>query len=95
MAGRTGDGEGSADRKHQAQNAAVQLPQPVLHAVLSQKLPPTRRSRRTPVVVGEDPVDYQGVESDYQGRGQDGDDAEVEDGNALLDGILVLQGVVP
>lgn len=45
--------------------------------------------------MGEDPVDYQGVESDYQGRGQDGDDAEVEDGNALLDGILVLQGVVP
>lgn len=45
--------------------------------------------------MGEDPVDDQGVESDDQGRGQDGDDAEVEDGNALLDGILVLQGVVP
>lgn len=44
--------------------------------------------------MGEEAIDDEGVDGNDDGGSQDGDYAQVEDGDALLDGILVVECVV-
>jgi len=90
----TRDREGSADTQAQSQNAAVELPQAVLEPVSPTQSFHARDARGHWRLVGEQAIDDQSVDCDYDGWSEHDVDEEPEDGDALLGGKWIVQCVV-
>lgn len=90
------DDERESLRQEQTQNSTIQFPQPILPSIPARQLPPPRRrflGRR--LVVRKEAIDDEGIDGDDDdGEGQR-DQESLLDGNALLNGIGILQANVP
>lgn len=90
---RTGDNECCSLGQHQPEDAAVELPQPVLEPVLAHQLPLSRRNVDR-LAVREQPVQDDRVDDDDQHGEAAGDREGERDGHSFVDGIRVVQRVV-
>ena len=89
-----GDCEGGADAQAEAEDAAVELPQAVLEAVAAAKALDAAAAGGHGGLLGEEAIDDEGVDGDDDGGGAHDEDAEQGDGDALLFGEGIVEGVV-
>lgn len=91
---RSRNGEGGTNAQSQAQNAAVQFPQPVFEPISSGQALDARASRNHGRLVREQAIDDECVYANDGSWSGDDIDAEPDDGHAFLDGERVVEGVV-
>lgn len=89
----TGDDERCSLGQHQPEDAAVELPQPVLEPVLAHQ-PPLSRRNVDRLAVREQPVQDNRVDDDDEHGEAAGDREGKRDGHSFVDGIRVVQRVV-
>jgi len=90
----TRNGESSTNAQSQAQDAAVQLPQPVFKPIPSRQALDAGSASKHARLVREQAIDDECVNSNDGSRSSNDIDAEPLDGHAFLDGKGVVQGVV-
>ena len=90
----TSDGEGKGDAETEAQDSAIELPQPIFHPVPPGQTPHGVAVRGHGRLMRKEAIDDQGVEGYDDCRRTDADDAEERDRNPFLGRKRVVERVV-